>query len=87
MWIVTARFREPLPPGSRARILWRRFANFTEWAPVEARVDPSGTSVSGRVMGGGQGGVFAVELATDRGAFRLPDVVRETPYVALPLAH
>lgn len=86
VWTVTARFRQPLPSGSRARILWRRFANVTEWAPVESKIDPSGTAVSATVAGGGQGGVFAVEIATRRGAFRLPDVVRETPYVTLALA-
>lgn len=81
-WTVNVALASAPPQGASVRVLWKPFDSETDWSAVDAT--GSSTSWSAVVGGGGAGGLFAVEIAGPPGqGWRLPDVMRETPYRAL----
>jgi hypothetical protein len=81
-WVVTAVLRDAAPPGSSVSILWKRFANNTNWIAVPAR--GRGNRWSATIRGGGAGALFAVEVAQPgQDGWRYPDVLAQTPYATL----
>ncbi|HME92481.1 MAG TPA: hypothetical protein VKE49_13710, partial [Myxococcaceae bacterium] len=81
-WTVTASLGQELPEGSSVNILWKPFAGTADWrsAPAE-RGDSTYQAV---IDGGGQGGMFAVEVLSSTGeGWRYPDLFQETPYRSL----
>ncbi len=82
-WNVRARFSEPLPAGATVSVFWKPFDSETDWSSVAATPDQDGSFVAA-IAGGGAGALFAVEVHTAAGAWRLPDPAAETPYVSLP---
>ncbi len=79
---MTAVLRDAAPPGSSVSILWKRFANNTNWIAVPAR--GRGTRWSATIRGGGAGALFAVEVAQPgQDGWRYPDVLAQTPYATL----
>jgi hypothetical protein len=83
-WTVTVSFAQVLPAGAAVRVLWKPFGSETDWtaAPTTPAADGS---YAATIAGGGAGALFAAEVELPgRGAWRYPDVRRETPYLALP---
>ncbi|HET6283920.1 MAG TPA: hypothetical protein VFH73_23395 [Polyangia bacterium] len=80
-WTVTARLASAAPAGARVRILWKPFASESDWTPVDAT--PSNGGYAATIDGGGEGAMFAVEVVSDSGGWRYPDVKIETPYRVL----
>lgn len=83
-WTVSASFGDDLPAGSTVNILWKRFRALAgdNWSAVPAT--QVGSSFQASISGGGEGGLFAVEILAPGGAgWRYPDVFQETPYRAL----
>lgn len=83
VWTVRARFASPLPAEATVSVLWKPFDSETDWTAVAASRDADGTFVA-TIAGGGAGALFAVELVTPDGAWRLPDALTGTPYLSLP---
>jgi hypothetical protein len=81
-WTVRARFAQPLPDGATVQVLWKPFESETDWSAVDADQDGDGTFAA-TISGGGAGALFAVEVRTADGAWRLPDPVTTMPYVPL----
>ena len=82
LWTVTARFASTIAPNASVRILWKPFDSEKDWAAVDAIANVDG-SYAASIDGDGTGGLFAVEIVTSAGAWRYPDPMIETPYVAL----
>jgi hypothetical protein len=82
-WTVRARFTAPLGAGATAAVLWKPFDSETDWTSVDADEESDGTFVA-TINGGGAGALFAVEVRTASGAWRLPDPVTTMPYIPLP---
>jgi hypothetical protein len=82
-WSVRARFSEPLEAGATVQVLWKPFESAVDWTAAEAALDDDGTFVAS-IAGGGAGALFAVEVRTTAGAWRLPDPVTTMPYIPLP---
>jgi hypothetical protein len=80
-WTVRARFARPLEDAV-VNVLWKPFASETDWKAVPAIRDTDG-SFGATVDGGGAGALFAVEVRTSAGAWRLPDPSAAMPYVPL----
>jgi hypothetical protein len=80
---VRARFSEPLEAGATVQVLWKPFESAVDWTAAEAALDDDGTFVAS-IAGGGAGALFAVEVRTTAGAWRLPDPVTTMPYIPLP---
>lgn len=83
VWTVRARFASPLPAEATVSVFWKPFDSETDWTAVAAAPDADGTFVAS-IAGGGAGALFAVELRTADGAWRLPDALAGTPYLSLP---
>jgi hypothetical protein len=87
-WTVSATLARPAPAGAHVRILWKAFSSdAADWTAVDATLVASaaGTdSYVAQIAGGGQGGMFAVEVAADAAGWRYPEVISETPYRVLP---
>jgi hypothetical protein len=81
VWTVRARFGAPI--AGAVRVLWKPFDSETDWIAVDADQQADG-SFATQIAGGGAGALFAVEVVTARGAWRLPDPTVATPYVPLP---
>jgi len=80
-WHVRARFAGALEEAV-VTILWKPFASETDWRAVAATRDTDGNFVAA-VDGGGAGALFAVEVRTTAGAWRLPDPSSALPYIPL----
>ena len=81
-WTVTATLGQELAEGSSVNILWKPFAGTTDWRSVPAQ--RIGSSYQAVIDGGGQGGLFAVEVLSGTGeGWRYPDLFQETPYRSL----
>lgn len=81
-WRVSVALGNDLPEGSVVNILWKPFAGTADWRSVPAARVGSSYQVS--ISGGGQGGMFAVEiLSSDGVGWRYPDTFQETPYRVL----
>ncbi|HLK88534.1 MAG TPA: hypothetical protein VKZ18_01495 [Polyangia bacterium] len=83
VWLVRARFAAPLPDDATVSVLWKPFDSETDWSTVAATPAPDG-SFAASIDGGGAGALFAVEVRTAAGAWRLPDPMAGMPYVSLP---
>ncbi|HEY6477963.1 MAG TPA: hypothetical protein VI456_15405, partial [Polyangia bacterium] len=81
-WAVRARFGVALDTGATVQVLWKPFDSGTDWTAVPADADSDGTFVA-TIAGGGAGALFAVEVRTAAGAWRLPDPVTAMPYISL----
>jgi hypothetical protein len=81
-WTVRVRFASAVDAGATVQVLWKPFDSETDWTAVAADPDTDGTFVA-TIAGGGAGALFAVELRTAAGAWRLPDPVTAMPYVPL----
>jgi hypothetical protein len=85
-WTVRVRFAAPLGAGATVAVLWKPFDSETDWTAVAAQPDSNGTgnqSFVATIAGGGAGALFAVEVRTADGAWRLPDPVTTMPYIPL----
>jgi hypothetical protein len=82
-WTVSAAFGSDLPAGSQVNILWKPFAGApSDWQSAAA--SQVGSTYQAAIAGGGQGGMFAVEILSSTGAgWRYPDLFQETPYRTL----
>jgi hypothetical protein len=81
-WTITAVLGDELPPGSRVNVLWKPFAGTSDWRTAPAA--QVGTTYQATIAGGGQGGMFAVEVLSSAGeGWRYPDLFQETPYRTL----
>jgi hypothetical protein len=82
-WTVTATLLSPVPRTARVQLLYKPLSSLADWktAPLLG----SGMQFEAVVPGSGAGAMFAVEISTGTGgAWRYPDVLSQTPYVALP---
>lgn len=81
-WTVSATLGQELPPDSVVNILWKAFAGTSDW-----RSSPTiriGSSYQATINGGGQGGMFSVEILSSTGdGWRYPDLFQDTPYRSL----
>ncbi|HEY2729801.1 MAG TPA: hypothetical protein VGK52_07655 [Polyangia bacterium] len=85
-WTVSATLARPASAGAEVRILWKPFRSDADWTAVAATpvaAATGATSYVAQIAGGGQGGMFAVEVAADAAGWRYPDVTLETPYQVL----
>ena len=81
-WTVAVSLASAPPQGAVVRILWKPFDSETDWTAVDA--SGAGTAWRATFAGGGGGGAFAVEIVGPPGqGWRLPDVLKETPYRVL----
>jgi hypothetical protein len=83
VWSVRARFATPVPADATVSVLWKPFDSETDWSAVAATPAPDG-SFAASITGGGAGALFAIEVRTADGAWRLPDALAGVPYVSLP---
>ena len=81
-WTIRARFAGALEDAV-VSVLWKPFASETNWSTVAATRDTDGSFVA-IVDGGGAGALFAIEVRTAAGAWRLPDPSAALPYIPLP---
>ena len=83
-WTVTATFAADVPAGASVDIQYRPFqSDAADWASVPAK--GKGRVFTAVVSGTGAGAMFGVEIqGTASVAYRYPDPMLETPYVALP---
>ncbi|HEY4394290.1 MAG TPA: hypothetical protein VGP64_09525 [Polyangia bacterium] len=81
-WTVRTRFAAPLDANATVAVLWKPFDSETDWTAVPAGADTDGTFVA-TIAGGGAGAMFAVEVRTANGAWRLPDPIAAMPYIPL----
>jgi hypothetical protein len=83
-WTVTATFAKDVPAGATVDIQYRPFqSDAADWASVPA--SGTGTVFTGTVSGTGEGAMFGVEIQGPATmAYRYPDPMLETPYLALP---
>lgn len=81
-WTVKATLQNEPPPGSAVRILWKPFANNSDW--MVAATTGAGRVWQATIKGGRTGALFAVEVAPPgKEGWRYPDVLEQTPYVTL----
>ncbi len=83
-WVVDVSLERDVPAGAMVNVLWKPFSARlgADWSAVAAI--GSGRRFSARVVGGGGGALFAVEIVGGVGVgWRYPDVFAETPYVVL----
>jgi hypothetical protein len=83
-WTVTVDLASDPPPGATVTVLWKKFSGSASWSSTPAQ--GSGKHYEAVVAGTGDGAMFAVEVSAG-GAWRYPDVLTSTPYVALPPLH
>jgi hypothetical protein len=83
-WSVTATLGDTLPDGSVVNVLWKPFSGTADWRSLPAsRIGNGGPVYQATIDGGGQGGMFAIEILGTRLGWRYPYVVQETPYRTL----
>jgi hypothetical protein len=81
-WTVRASFAAALDENATVTVLWKPFDSETDWTAVPADADSDGTFTT-TISGGGAGALFAIEVRTATGAWRLPDPVTTMPYIPL----
>jgi hypothetical protein len=81
-WTVRARLAGA-PDDLTVTVLWKPFDSEVDWTGVPAHLQDDGTWAAD-ITGGGGGALFAVELRSSGGAWRLPDATVGPPYVSLP---
>lgn len=80
VWTVRARLATPL--SGTVRVLWKPFDSESDWNAVDTLEQSDGSFIA-QIAGGGGGALFAVEVLTAGGAWRLPDATATMPYVPL----
>jgi hypothetical protein len=83
LWTVRVRLGQDAPGDAAVSVLWKPFDSETDWSSVAAPAGADGSFVA-TIAGGGAGALFAVEIRSGSGAWRLPDVTTATPYLSLP---
>jgi hypothetical protein len=82
-WSVRVSLGADAPADAAVSVLWKPFDSETDWSSVPAAVQSDGSFVA-TIAGGGAGALFAVEIRSSAGAWRLPDVTTAIPYLSLP---
>ncbi len=83
LWTVRVRLAADAPRDAQVNVLWKPFDSETDWSSVAASAQADGSFVA-TIAGGGAGALFAVEIRSSAGAWRLPDVTTGMPYLSLP---